>query len=102
MPIVSRLRLGAGVLRGRSSGSIGRPRHVTEAWRQMASLPFCGPRRAPATGPEPGFEMSRMTIPERMRAIDGSSFGGPEGLGLVEMPTPQPRPAHSLVRVAAP
>jgi putative PIG3 family NAD(P)H quinone oxidoreductase len=43
----------------------------------------------------------RMTIPERMMAIDGASFGGPEVLRLVEMPTPKPGPDEVLVRVAA-
>ena len=30
-----------------------------------------------------------MTIPDRMMAIDGSSFGGPEVLRLVELPEPE-------------
>src|SRR4051812_25595826 len=99
--MMSRLRLGAFVWRGRSS-SMGRPREVgTEAWRNGASLPFCGPRPAPATRSACSFRETRMTLPERMRAIDGSSFGGPEVLRLVEMPTPKPGPDEVLVRVAA-
>ena len=42
-----------------------------------------------------------MSIPERMMAIDGASFGGPEVLRLIEMPVPKPGPDEVLVRVAA-
>src|SRR6185312_4759821 len=42
-----------------------------------------------------------MSIAERMMAIDGASFGGPEVLRLVEMPVPKPGPDEVLVRVAA-
>ena len=42
-----------------------------------------------------------MTIPEHMMAIDGSRFGGPEVLRLVEMDTPKPAADEVLVRVAA-
>ncbi|GAA95621.1 uncharacterized protein L969DRAFT_92751 [Mixia osmundae IAM 14324] len=42
-----------------------------------------------------------MALPERMRALQVSEFGGPDVLQVVEVPVPQPKPGHILIKVEA-
>ena len=49
--------------------------------------------------PAPPDQAQPETLPERMRAIALTAFGGPEHLATIDLPVPAPGPGEVLIRV---